>query len=80
MFFVIKKLYLQGFTVSIYTKLPKVVLSLVTNGLILLTNCGCVSLLVLLDLSAAFDTINQNILLNRFKKMMLPLVKLRDMV
>ncbi len=42
-------------------------LSLVTNDLLLSSDRGCISLLMLLDLSATFDTIDHNIILNRLQ-------------
>ncbi len=42
-------------------------LSSVTNYLLLSSDCGCISLLVLLDLSTAFDNIDHNILLSRLQ-------------
>ncbi len=39
----------------------------VTNDLLLSSDRGCISLLVLLDLSTAFDTNNNNIILNRLE-------------
>jgi len=39
----------------------------ITNDLLLSCDRGCIYLLVLIDLSAAFDTIYHNILLNRLE-------------
>ncbi len=44
-----------------------IVLRLITNDLLLSSDHGCISLLVLLDLSTTFDTIHHNILQNRLE-------------
>ncbi len=42
-------------------------LVIIANGLLLASDQGCISLLVLLDLSAAFDIIDYDILIDRLQ-------------
>ncbi len=54
----------SGFRPSLCTETALV---RVTHDLLLSSDRGCISLLVLLDLSAGFDTIDHNVLLNRLE-------------
>ncbi len=62
MFLLREKWYLWRFQVIILRLLIRV-----TNDLLLSSDRSCISLLVLLDLSAAFDTIDHNIILYRLE-------------